>query len=156
MKYAHLLSTILKKIGGLSLLGMMLLTCADVVGSIFGKPILGAEELVALWASILLAFSLPAAHIENANVGVELLHMKMSRRVKRINDCCVAVASFALFLLITWQCYLYAKELRAAGEVTMTLQFPAYLLIFAVSFALLTLTAVIFLQIFNILKSEAK
>ncbi len=156
MKYARWLSTFLKGIGGISLLGMMLLTCADVVGSVFGHPVLGAEELVGLWASILLAFSLPASHLEKAHVGVELLYLKLSRRMKRIIDIFIALVSFALFVLTTWQCYLYARELRDAGEVTMTLQFPAYLMIFGVSFALLILALVLFFEIFTILNPEKK
>lgn len=156
MKYVQWISTFLKKLGGLSLIGMMLLTCADVAGSMFGHPILGAEEIVALWASILLAFSLPAAHLEKAHVGVELLYAKFPPRIKIINDFFIALASFTLFALTTWQCYLYAMELRAAGEVTMTLQLPAYLLIFGVSFALFIFSAAIFFEIFQTLKQGRK
>lgn len=154
MKYAKWFSDVLKKIAGLSLLGMMLLTCADVIGSSFGYPILGVEELVALWASILLAFSLPAAHIAKTHVGVDLLYMKFTRPVKKITDIFITSVSCALFFLIGWQCYKYALELRAAGEVTMTLQFPAYLLIFGVAFALFIKSVVIFFELLTTLQTE--
>ena len=154
MKYAKWFSDVLKKIAGFSLLGMMLLTCADVVGSFFGYPILGVEELVALWASILLAFSLPAAHISKTHVGVDLLYMKFSRPMKKITDIFIASVSCALFFLISWQCYEYAFELRAAGEVTMTLQFPAYMLIFGVAFALFVKSVVIFFELLTTLQTE--
>jgi TRAP-type C4-dicarboxylate transport system permease small subunit len=149
MKYVQWISKVLQKLGGLSLLGMMLLTVADVIGSIFGHPILGAEEIVALWASILLAFSLPAAHINGAHVGVELLYTKFPLRVKKINNFIIALVSFVLFSLTTWQCYLYADYLRSSGEVTMTLQLPAWVLIFCVSFALMILSIAIFFDLFN-------
>lgn len=156
MKYVMWFSTFLKKLGGLSLLGMMLLTCADVVGSMFGHPILGAEELVALWASILLAFSLPASHSEKAHVGVELLYLKLSRSTKAVIDFGIAVVSCILFGIIAYQCFFYAKALRDAGEVTMTLQFPAWVLIFCVSFALLVLTVVIFFDLVTLFKAKAE
>lgn len=133
---------------------MMLLTIADVIGSLFDRPVLGVEELVALWASILLAFSLPAAHTEKAHVGVDLIYVKLPRSIQKINDIVITSISCILFLLISWQCYLYAKELRASGEVSMTLQFPVYLLIFGVAFALLIKSVVIFFEIFTFTKSK--
>ena len=154
MKYARWLSDVLKRTAGLSLLGMMLLTCADVVGSFCGYPILGVEELVALWASILLAFSLPAAHIAKTHVGVDLLYMKFSRPAKKITDIFISSVSCVLFFLIGWQCFQYALELRAAGEVTMTLQFPAYLLIFGVAFAVFVKSVVIFFELISTLQTE--
>lgn len=154
MKYAKWFSDVLKKIAGLSLLGMMLLTCTDVVASFLGYPILGSEEMVALWASVLLAFSLPAAHIARTHVGVDLLYMKFTRPMKKITDIFIKTVSCALFFLIGWQCYQYALELRAAGEVTMTLQFPSYLLIFCVAFALFVKSVVIFFELLAILQAE--
>ena len=42
---------------GACLVGMMLLTCADVIGGVFGYPILGSEELVRLMAAMVLALA---------------------------------------------------------------------------------------------------
>lgn len=142
MKFINWFSDGLKKLSGVCLIGMMLLTCADVITSFFGHPILGSEELTALSASILLGFALPASHIDKAHVGVELLYLKLSRSRKKINDIFVAAVSLLLFLLMTWQCYLYGEELRATGEVSMTLQFPTYILVYCISFALLVLSLV--------------
>lgn len=153
MKYVQMIVKILKGIGGVSLLGMMLLTCADVVGSIFRHPILGAEELVALWASILLAFCLPAAHIEKANVGVDFLYLKFPSGLKKINDIFVTLLSFILFSLISWQCFRYANTLREAGEVSMDLQLPSYLLVYGISFAIFILAIVILAELITLFKS---
>ena len=139
----------LKGIAGISLLGMMLLTVADVIGSVFGYPVLGAEEMVALWASIMLAFALPAAHLDGSMVGVDLLYLRFPKFIKTINDFFVALVSCVLFVLMSWQALLYANELRASGEVTMTLQLPAYMLVYAVSFALIVLAIVIFFEMLS-------
>ena len=155
MKLIFLFSNILKRLGGVLLLGMMLLTCADVIGGIFGVPILGAEELTALMAAVLLAFALPASHFNKAHVGVELLYLKLAPGIKRANDIVITFISMVLFALIAWQCFLYAKELRAVGEVSMTLQFPTFWLIYGISFALMILTLVLIAELILLLKGSS-
>lgn len=131
---------VLKIIGGLLLLAMMLFTCADIVGSVFGHPILGTEELTALMASVLLAFALPASHLARSHVGVDFLYLKLSAGSKHGIDLFIGTTNAALFGLSAWQCFLYAQKLRQVGEVSMILQLPTYYLIFGVSFALTVLT----------------
>ncbi len=151
MKVVQLISQYLNKIAGILLLGMMLLTCADVIGGIFNYPILGAEELTSLMAAVLLGFSLPSAHNDKANIGVEFIYMKFPDRMKRINDCIISMLSCFLFGLITWQCVLYANDLRVSKEVSMTLQFPTYILVYCISFAMLVLTGMIMSELFALL-----
>lgn len=143
MNPVKFLAHFLKVVGGLLLLAMMLFTCADIVGSAFGHPILGTEELTALMASVLLAFALPASHQDRSHVGVDFLYMKLSSGVKLGVDLFIGAITAALFGLSAWQCFLYASKLRQAGEVSMILQLPTYYLIFGVSFALLVLTFVL-------------
>jgi C4-dicarboxylate transporter DctQ subunit len=154
MKLILLLSKFVSKMSGLLLLGMMALTCADVIGGLFGFPILGAEELTALMASVLLAFALPSSHLVKAHVGVEIVHMKMKPGLQRLNDRVITFVSMILFALIAWQCFLYAKELRTTGEVSMTLQFPTYLLIFGISFALFILVLNLLMEFLLLFKKE--
>lgn len=151
MNIAKWLAEILKKAGGVCLIGMMLLTCADVAGSLFGYPLLGSEELTGMMAFLLLAFALPSAEVEKAHVGVDLLHMRFSPRVRNINDCIVALLSSALFCLVAWQCWVYASEMGESGQVSPTLQFPTFYLIYGVSFACAILALVIFLEFLALL-----
>ena len=152
MKFAKWLSGLLKRIGGICLLGMMLLTVADVIGSLFGYPILGAEELVGLMASVLLAFALPSTQLEKGHIGVDLLYMRFSPRLKRVNDSAVSLISSVFFVLVGWQCFLYAGELRRVGEVSATLRFPAYYLIYGIAVATVILSYVIFIEFLTGLK----
>ncbi|VBB47434.1 TRAP-type C4-dicarboxylate transport system, small permease component [uncultured Desulfatiglans sp.] len=146
MKIAKALSDFLAKLGGICLLGMMLLTCADVVGSLFGHPLLGSEELVGMMAFLLLSFALPYTEIEKGHVGVDLLYMRFPKRVKGINDCVVTLITTLLFCLVAWQCFLYAREMGQAGQVSPTLQFPTFYLIYGVSFACLNLALIMFIE----------
>ncbi len=146
MKFVLPFTKLLKIISGISLMGMMILTCLDVVGGFFGYPVLGAEELVALWASLLLAFALPNAHLAGVNVAVDLLYNKFPNGIKKICDVFNTLVSCLLFLTIAWRCYLYAAALQASGEVSMILLLPAYILVYAMAFAMLVLAVCMFFE----------
>ena len=147
MKFVLPFTKLLKIISGISLMGMMILTCLDVVGGFFGYPVLGAEELVALWASLLLAFALPVAHLAGVNVGVDLLYNIFPSSLKKVADIFNHTVSCLLFLIIAWRCYLYAASLQASGEVSMILLLPAFILVYAVAFAMLVLAVCMFCEL---------
>ncbi len=154
MKIAKMLSNFLMKLGGICLLGMMVLTCADVVGSFFGYPLLGSEELVGMMAFLLISFALPYTEIEKGHIGVDLLYMRFPKRVRNINDGLVLIVTTSFFCLIAWQCYLYANEMGRAGEVSTTLKFPTFYLIYGVSFACLNLALIMFIEFIALLKGS--
>ena len=154
MNIAKWLSGILKKAGGVCLIGMMLLTCVDVMGSFFGHPLLGSEELTGMMAFLLLAFALPSTELEKGHVGVDLLHMRLSPRIRNVNDCGVALLSSVLFCLVAWQCWVYASEMGESGQVSATLQFPTFYLIYGVSFACAILALVIFIEFLTLFKKR--
>jgi TRAP-type C4-dicarboxylate transport system permease small subunit len=118
---------------------MMLLTCADVVGRFLGHPILGAVELGVLMAALVLAFSLPYTQREKGHVGVELLYMRLGPRWQTALDLITSATGSALFGMICWQTWRYAGQMKASGEVSMTLQLPTYTIIYliAASFGML-------------------
>lgn len=154
MNIAKYLSDFLKKAGGLCLISMMLLTCVDVVGSFFGHPLLGSEELTGMGAFLLLAFALPFTEIEKGHVGVDLIHMLLPKGIRRVLDCMVALLSSSFFSLVAWQCWVYADEMGQSGQVSATLQFPTFYLIYGVSFAFATLALVIFIEFLTLLKKK--
>lgn len=147
MGVLYWLSDLLKKVGGACLVGMMLLTCADVVGSIFGYPILGSEEIVGLMAAMVLAFGLPFTHLDKGHVGVDLLVMHLPKRARRINDKIVSLVCSIFFMLVASQCYLYADKLRQVGQVSSTLKLPTYFLIYGVAFSFSILALIILMEL---------
>lgn len=152
--FVCLFTKILKLISSLSLLGIMLLTCLDVFLGLFGLPVLGAEELVSLWAAMLLAFALPVAHVEKANVGVDLLYDRLPAKVRRGLDIFNEIISFLMYLVISWRCYLYAVTLYRSGEVSMVLELPNYILVFGIAFSLLMVALTILLAFGSVVKGE--
>lgn len=133
----------LKRIGGLALVGMMLLTCFDVAFRAFGTPIFGAVEIVSFMATILLACAMPQTHQENGHVGVDLFIRKLKPQTQAVVDSVTNVVAALLFGLVCWRMIIYAGTMRKSGEVSMTLEFPAYILVYVVSVAFGVLALVI-------------
>ncbi len=135
------LAALLKALSAASLGCMMLLTCADVVARAAGRPFLGAVEGAGLLATLALALSLPYAHRERAHVGVEVLTMRLGRRARAGTEAATGVLAAGLFAVVAWRSGDYAAQMRASGEVSMTLQLPTYWIIYAIaaSFAVLAL-----------------
>ncbi|RMG85905.1 MAG: TRAP transporter small permease [Candidatus Dadabacteria bacterium] len=122
-------------LSGACLAGMMLLTCADVIGRAAGRPILGAVEVTGMLAALTLAFSMPFAHQKRAHVGVELLVMRLAGRKRAALDLATAAVGTALFAVVGHEMWEYAGTMRRAGEVSMTLRIPTYPVIYLVAVA---------------------
>lgn len=145
---------LLKKLAGILLVGMMLLTCADVIGNFFGHPVLGSEEIVSLCAAVLLSFALPFVHRDKGHIGVDLLYLRFPPALKRINNIVLSSMSGIFFFLMARECYFYGKELKATGEVSSTLQLPTYYVLYAIAFACLILFLVLVLEFLSLVRGK--
>ncbi len=155
-KLIHGIVSFFKIISGVMLLLMMAITCADVIGNMFGRPILGSEELVGLMASILLAFALPFAHRARAHIGVDLLYLKFPDRVKKINDAVIELVSAVFFFLVAWKCWGYGNQLEQTGQVSAVLELPTYYILYSVSIACFLLFIVIAAEFFSLINGDTK
>ncbi|HEJ84122.1 MAG: TRAP transporter small permease [Deltaproteobacteria bacterium] len=157
MKALDWLSDILKKGGSFFLVGMMALTCADVIGRMFGYPILGAVELVMAMTTLAIGMGLPFTHRSRGHVGVEILIRLFSARTQTIIELCTSTLSFLLFAIVTWRMFVYARTLQNTGEETVNLALPLFIFIYALSFCLIIFTLTIFRDILaNIQKLRAR
>jgi TRAP-type C4-dicarboxylate transport system permease small subunit len=110
----------------LAVILMMLLTCADVIMRIFGRPITGTYEMIGYLGIVTVAFALAYTSIKKGHVAVELLANKLPKRMQFFIGGITSLLSTGLFSLIAWQCALYGKDLKISGEVSMTLGIPTY------------------------------
>jgi len=140
-------STALKFLGACCLVGMMALTCIDVVGRYFGHPVFGSVELVIFMAALATALALPYTHAVNGHIGVEVLVRLFSERTRQIIELCTNVLGLALMGIVSWQMLLYAETMRASGQVSMNLELPEHLVIYAVAFCFIVFTLEIFKEI---------
>ncbi|MDF1551764.1 MAG: TRAP transporter small permease [Deferrisomatales bacterium] len=131
-----------KSLSAVCLVGMMLTTCADVVGRAVSTPITGAVEIAALFATLALSFSLPYAHRQKSHVGVEILTMLLGERAQAGVRVFTGLLGLFLFVVIAWQSAGYATQMRASGEVSLTLELPYYLVIYFISASFVVLSLV--------------
>jgi len=147
----------MKIMGAVFMMGMVALTCVDVIGRFYGHPIFGSIELVIFMATLSVAVALPYTHLVRAHIGVEILVRLFSRRVQTILDIFTGCLSMGLFALVTWRMAVYANTIRKSGEVSMSLEFPEYVLIYFVSFCFLIFFLLIIRDILeNIAKLRGK
>ena len=133
----------MRVVGAVCLVGMTLLTCADVIGRLFRHPIFGSVEIVGFLATTAVAMALPYTDKIKGHVGVEILVRLASDRKQIVIDICTRILSLALFCIITWRMTIYARDMQKSGEVSMNLEFPEYLIIYVTAFCLLIFTLVI-------------
>ncbi|MCG8684507.1 MAG: TRAP transporter small permease [Desulfobacterales bacterium] len=141
-------SRVLKLMGAAALMGMMLLTVADVVGRFFKYPIFGSVEVVGFLAAILVAAALPYTYRADGHVGVEVLVRLLSKKQQLQINILTRLISLGLFGLITWQMFLYAHDIHVTGEVSMNLEFPVYYIVYLLSVGLLIFSATILTTVF--------
>ena len=143
----------LKVIGAACLVGMTFLTCADVVGRLFLHPIFGSVEIVAFMATLSVAMALPYTHKIKGHVGVEILVRLFSERIEAVIDICTGILSLVLFAIVTWRMGTYAHTMYKAGEVSMNLEFPEYVIIYITSFCLFVFILIILQDISHNIKT---
>jgi len=136
-------SGLLKFIGAAAITIMMLLTVVDVIGRFFKYPIFGSVEIVGFLATIVVAAALPYTYKVDGHVGVEILVRLLSKKTQLIIDLFTRTLSLVLFCLVTWQMFLYAKDIDKVGEVSMNLEFPVYYIIYLLAFGLLIFSVTI-------------
>lgn len=124
---------LMRLIGSIALVAIMVLTTADVIMRAFGCPILGAVDMVGLLAVVVLACAMPYTQVERGHVGVNLFVQRMSPKNQAVLDAGTSTVSLVVFALVAWQMWLYAGELAAKGEVSMTVQMPMHPYIYLVS-----------------------
>ena len=139
----------MKIIGAGCLVGMMLLTCVDVVGRAFGHPIFGSVEIVGYMAILSVVMAMPYTHQVQGHIGVEIIVRLFSERTQTIIDICTGIVSLILFAIVTWRMTVYANTMKESGEVSMNLELPEHLVIYVTAFCLLTFTLVILRDILN-------
>ncbi len=142
-KILQFISDALRLIGRGCLVGMMLLTCVDVIGRKFGYPIFGSVELVGFMATLAVAFALPYTHQVKAHIGVEVLIQTLSQKTQAVIELCTHLVSLALFSIVTWQMFLYADTIHSSGTVSMSLELPEHVIIYVVAVCFLIFSLVI-------------
>ena len=130
----------MRALGAFFLMGMVFVTCCDIIGRIFSHPIFGSEEIVHFMLTLVIGLSLPFSHMEKIHVGVEIVYRLLSARTRLFLKLLTDIISLALMVIITTMMFDYYATTKETGEVSMNLEFPEYTIIFALACCFLILS----------------
>ncbi len=150
------ISKFLNVIAGISLTFLMLLTIIDVIlrTRMFKSPVVGTYELVAFSGAVVIGFSMPLTSYIRQHIFVDFFILKFSRRVRNVFNISTRCLVIALFILVGWNMFKYARDLQQSGEVSLTLQLPFYPVAYGVGVCCFILCLVFVCDIIKILKGE--
>jgi TRAP-type C4-dicarboxylate transport system permease small subunit len=139
-------SRVFNGIAAAAITGMMLLTCGDVLLRFLRRPIPGTYEMVGFLGSLGVSFALAHTSLERGHIAVDFLVQRLSEPLQRLVDGINALVCAVLFGLAAWHSLRYGMDLKAAGEVSMTLQLPVYPFVWGVAAGCGMLTVVLVMR----------
>ncbi len=142
-KAIQFVSDKMRAVGAICLCGMAALTCIDVVGRFFKHPIFGSVELVTFMGVLAVAFALPDTHYQKGHIGVEIIVTRLSATKRLVIDSITQITALVFFSIVSWRMVDYAFKMKASGEVSIELQLPEWLVIFAVAFCFIVFSLII-------------
>lgn len=114
-------------LAGLSLLLMAVIGAVDVVGSGFGKPVVGAYELIETLMVVTIFMSVAAAQQQGAHINVELVKHMLGARAQTGLALLGILLSGGLFLLVAYFGWFATLKSFASGEIRQgQLGFPVW------------------------------
>lgn len=109
------------------ILVMMIVTLVDVVGAkLFRQPLLGAMEIIQITQLVVLAGALAFTQILGKHVRVELITLKLPRRIGASIKGFTSLLGLGLFMLVVWGSFRFTQMLKSTGEVSGTISIPFY------------------------------
>ncbi len=143
MKYFEKINLFLNRlllfIGGVFLVSMILLCCANIFLRIGWMPVRGTFELMGFFGAIVTAFALSHTQKKHAHISVNVLIDTFSLQTRHVLRVINNLICFVFFLIVAWQMADKADTLMRAGEVTETLRIIYYPFTYAVAFGCLIL-----------------
>ena len=120
---------------------LMLVTCVDVIGRFFNRPLFGGFELTEVLLATLIFAGLPLVTLRNAHVTVDLFDAVTPDWLFRIQHVVACAVGIACSGFLSWRLWLRAEHMHSAGETTAQLKIKLSWLTYSMS-VLMALTAV--------------
>jgi TRAP-type C4-dicarboxylate transport system permease small subunit len=147
-------SRALAAVAGAALTLLMLLTMADVVLRLFGRPIVGTYELVAMSGAVAVGLSLPLTSWMRGHIYVDSFVARLPRVPRAVLVILTRLMVLVLFFVIGWNLVKYGLDLRRAGEVSPTLRIPFYPVTLGVAVSCFLQCLVMVADVVRILRGE--
>lgn len=140
-------------VAGAAIVAMMLLTCADVALRYFRMPIPGTYELVCFLGAVAVSFAMAYTSLEKGHVSVSFVVSRFPNRIQSLIESITTLFGLFFFALIAWQSIIYANDLHASAEVSLTLELPFYPFVYGIAFSAGVVCLILLSDLFkNIMK----
>jgi TRAP-type C4-dicarboxylate transport system permease small subunit len=115
-------------VSGLSVMAIMIVTCADVILRLpwVGHPMAGAYDLVKIGGAISLAAALPYTTAIKGHVAIDFLAQKLGGVAKRTLSIVISLMSIGLFAFFAWRSVGYGLYFLQVGQVSQTSEIPIF------------------------------
>jgi TRAP-type C4-dicarboxylate transport system permease small subunit len=121
-RISRFLNRVLMGIAGLFMVGMVLLTCSDVLLRLVWVPIRGSVELVAYFSAIVTAFALGYTQMRRGHTSVDVVVSLFPNKLKRFLSSINSLICMAFFALVAWRIARWSTTIWETGEVSETLR----------------------------------
>lgn len=109
-------------IAALILLGMMLLTFADVTGRYLIRPVKDAYELTEFMLALIVFLSLGYTQLFKGHVSINFIVEKLPLKIRSITETIFYGSGLIILILMSWQMFVLAE--RTLGITSGRLQLP--------------------------------
>jgi TRAP-type C4-dicarboxylate transport system permease small subunit len=138
-------------VGGVALIGMLCIACANMLLRPLGHPYKGTYEIVGFLGALVFAFALGYAQVTEAHISVDILTTRYSKRVKSIVNVINSLLCLTFSALVTWQTGLWATVIWKSGEKSETLMVIYHPLIYTVAVCCFLLFFILFIDFLKLL-----
>jgi len=153
-RISRFLNRLLIWIGGFFLLGMIVLTCANILFRLAGMPIKGTFELMGFFGAVVTAFALGYTQTRRNHISVVVLINTFSKNTPKVIDVLNQTICFLFFGIAAWQVAIKATTLMNTGEVTETLRIIYYPFTYGVASGCAVLSLVLFVDLIKSFSPE--
>lgn len=144
------------RVSQMAVMGMMLVSIANILVRTFGRPIYGTFDYVSFLSVIVVALALANCAVQKGHISVELVVARLPRRIQGIIGCFTNILSLGLFAIVIWQCMIFAQRMIRTRQVTMTALLPFYPFIYLIAFGCFLLCLVILVELIKSLNKGMK
>lgn len=155
-KLVVLISKWSDRISQMAVAAMMLVTIANILGRMVWRPIYGTFDYVSFFSVIVVAFALAYCAVQRGHISVELIVVRLPRRVQGIIGCFTNILSLGIFVIVIWQCMVFAERMIRTKQVTMTALLPFYPFIYIIALGCFFLCLVILVDLIKSLDKAVK
>jgi TRAP-type C4-dicarboxylate transport system permease small subunit len=112
----------------IGLVAMLILAFVTVVEAlmryIFNLPIVYISDISIIAITVSIAACFPMVFAQRGNITVRIVGTALGPRISNILEAFGSLVSLCIFLLLTWQLWIYTNNCASAGETTVIAQIP--------------------------------